>query len=70
MARIGSHLQGHSRIGKDAFKPTRDRVVRLRTVVCPSCRAAVGEPCLTASGAQTRHASRRVMALRAEREAG
>lgn len=48
------------------YVPFRDRRVNTLTVACPICKAAVGDPCITAAGAKTKaHDARRRMAIRA-----
>lgn len=49
------------------YKPPRDRRVQVRLVVCPTCQAEVGAPCLSPTGKVTNHNPRRIMALRLER---
>jgi hypothetical protein len=49
----------------DRFKPFKDRSVKVTLVPCPTCKAGVGQQCLSSSGKVVRHDRRRVMALRA-----
>jgi hypothetical protein len=54
-------------VSKDRFTPTRDRGVNAKIVVCPVCKAQVGDPCLSLDLQlpTNRHVARRRMAVRA-----
>lgn len=48
------------------YVPFRERRVKTLNVACPTCRASVGDRCVTAAGVQTKsHPVRRRMAIRA-----
>lgn len=53
------------------FKPKRAPfVMGLRSVACPTCQAAIGEPCAWPRGAGSSvHAARRRMVIRAANKA-
>jgi len=44
--------------------PQTDRMVPVRKVSCPQCGAAIGEPCLSATGKKVAHRERRRKAIR------
>lgn len=67
MAQI--HQGGRPLVSPPRFKPKRDRRIDVRSIVCPTCEAAVGLPCMSSKGTVVQHVARRRAVIRRENEA-